>query len=131
MNEKLQELLGGVQRTANQVGNAAADAAAGAGKKAQELLSAAKARMRVATLESTVSEKMAEVGELVYATHTGAPSDLESLLEKLREIDSVKEEIAALNESLGRAAESTACPACGTEPQEGDQFCRVCGRALR
>lgn len=139
MNEKIQELLDGVQRTANQVGTAAADVAAGAGKKAQELLSSAKTRMRIVTLENNISEKLSEVGTLIYATHTGAPSDFQVLLEKLQEIDAIKAEIAALNESLclpdnnndSSHLAATVCPNCGTESQEGDQFCRICGRALR
>ena len=51
MNERLQELLDAVQRTASQVGGSAADAAYGMGKRAGELLSVAKLNIRIMDLQ--------------------------------------------------------------------------------
>ena len=71
MNERLQELLDAVQRTASQVGGSAADAAYGMGKRAGELLSVAKLNIRIMDLKGAVSTALREVGEMIYATHTG------------------------------------------------------------
>lgn len=128
MNEKLQELLDSVQRTAAQVGDAASDAAYGMGKKAEELLSVAKLRIRIATLEGAVEGALAEIGEMIYATHTGNPTDSEDLLEKLREIDDLKAQIAALHAEIGQ--QQPACPTCGAACRPGDSFCRECGGKL-
>lgn len=131
MNEKVQDLLGGVQRTAVQVSDAAADAAYGVGKKAGELLSVAKLNIRLVDLRAEVNLQLREVGELVYATHTGEPTESETLLEKLREIDGLKEQIAAAEAEIGRQRSAAGeCPVCGSTPRKGDRFCRECGEQL-
>ena len=131
MNERLQELLDAVQRTASQVGGSAADAAYGMGKRAGELLSVAKLNIRIMDLKGAVSTALREVGEMIYATHTGSPTESEALLAKLQEIDGLKEQIAALEAEIGRQhAAAGECPVCGSEAREGDQFCRQCGEKL-
>ena len=131
MNEKVQELLDSVQRTACQVSDVAVDAAYGVGKKAGELLSVAKLNIRLVDLRAEVNLQLREVGELLYATHTGQPTDSQTLLAKLQEIDGLKAQIAAVEAEIGRQhAAAGECPVCGTVPKEGDQFCRQCGEKL-
>lgn len=131
MNEKVQELLENVQRTASCVSDVAVDAAYGVGKKAGELLSVAKLNIRLVDLRSEVNLQLREVGEMVYATHTGTPTESETLLAKLQEIDGLKAQIAAVEAEIGRQHTAAGeCPVCGTEPREGDQFCRECGEKL-
>lgn len=131
MNEKVQELLENVQRTACQVSDVAVDAAYGVGKKAGELLSVAKLNIRLVDLRAEVNLQLREVGEMVYATHTGNPTESETLLAKLQEIDGLKAQIAAVEAEIGRQHTAAGeCPVCGTEPREGDQFCRECGEKL-
>ena len=131
MNEKVQELLENVQRTASCVSDMAVDAAYGVGKKAGELLSVAKLNIRLVDLRAEVNLQLREVGEMVYATHTGNPTESETLLAKLQEIDGLKAQIAAVEAEIGRQHTAAGeCPVCGTEPREGDQFCRECGEKL-
>ena len=131
MNEKVQELLENVQRTASCVSDVAVDAAYGVGKKAGELLSVAKLNIRLVDLRAEVNLQLREVGEMVYATHTGTPTESETLLAKLQEIDGLKAQIAAVEAEIGRQHTAAGeCPVCGTEPREGDQFCRECGEKL-
>nr|WP_326184819.1 zinc ribbon domain-containing protein [uncultured Oscillibacter sp.] len=129
MNEKLAELLDTVQKTAVQAADVASDAAYGVSKKAGELLSVAKLRIRAATLEGSVDGALMELGEMLYATHTGDPTDSEVLLAKLQEIDGLKAELAAVNERIDREQART-CATCGAEAREGDAFCRECGGKL-
>ena len=106
MNEKLAALLESVQRTAVQASDVAADAAYGMGKKANELLSVAKLNIRIMDRKAEVNTTLREVGELLYATHTGAPTDSEVLLAKLQEIDALKEEIARLQAEIRKEEET-------------------------
>ena len=130
MNEKLAALLESVQRTAVQAGDVAADVAFGMGKKAGELLSVAKLRVRIASLEGDVKDRLSQIGELLYATHTGAPTDSEVLLEKLQEIDGLKEEIAQLQSEIRKEEAAHTCPTCGAFVKEEDAFCGACGGQL-
>ena len=97
---------------------------------AEKLAEAARLRFQAARVEGEMDEKLMEAGEMVYATHTGSPTESEELLEKLREIDALKAQLAGLNETLGRRPEAPACPGCGEAVGEGDHFCRSCGEKL-
>ena len=130
MNEKLYELLETVQRTAIQMGSATADVAYIAGKKAGELLSVAKLNIRIAERKADVNTALRELGELLYATHTGTPTDSEVLLAKMQEIDAMKAEIAEIELLLGKDAETGSCETCGASVQDADIFCRECGDKL-
>ena len=116
MNERLQELLDAVQRTATQVGGSAADAAYGVGRRAGELLSVAKLNIQVMDRKGEVDAALRQVGEMIYATHTGTPTESEVLLAKLQEI--------------ARLQGGAVCPVCGAKAQRGDVFCRECGGKL-
>lgn len=130
MDERLQNILSNVQRTATSAANTAGGAACSMGKKATRMLSAGKLNIRIAELKAEVGSQLREVGEMVYATHTGNPTSSDDLLQKLREIDELNAQIMALNSEL-RAQKGTAvCPVCGAPAQEGDAFCRNCGTRL-
>ena len=125
MNERLQELLDAVQRTASQVGGSAADAAYGMGKRAGELLSVAKLNIRIMDLKGAVSTALREVGEMIYATHTGTLTESEVLLAKLQEIDGLRQQIDRLEREIARLQGGAVCPFCGAAARSGDVFCRV------
>ena len=130
MNDKLQSLLFSIQESAEKFGDTAADAAYGVGKKAETLLSTAKLNIKIADLKSQINQQLKAVGEMIYGTHTGNPTESEILLNKLEEIDGLYAQIALLEEQLGRQPASAACPDCGASVREGDLFCRECGRKL-
>ena len=130
MNEKLTSLLETVRRTAVQAGDAAADAVYSAGKVAGELLSVAKLNVRIMERKAAVNAALKEVGEILYATHTGNPSDSEILLAKLQEIDALKAEIARMQEEIKKEEAAHVCRTCGGVNREGAVFCGECGEKL-
>ena len=130
MNEKLHDILDMVQRTAVQVGDTAADMAYSVGKKTEELLSVAKLNIRIVDLKAEVNTSMREVGEMLYATHTGTPTDSDILQAKLEEIDGLKTQIAELEAQIGKEREAHTCATCGAATRDGDDFCRECGGKL-
>lgn len=67
---------------------------------------------------------------MVYATHTGTPTESEDLLSKLQEIDELHAQLADINDALGRVPEPPVCSTCGAAIREGDAFCRECGGKL-
>ena len=130
MNEKLYELLDAVQRTAVQASSVASDAAYGMGKKANELLAVAKLNIKIMELKGNVKTQMQELGELLYATHTGNPTESDVLLEKLQGIDALYAQIAEYEAQIGKEAAAPTCSTCGAEVQEDAAFCGECGETL-
>lgn len=129
MNEKLYEVLETVRSTAVTVGEGAVNVACAAGKKASEMIDTAKLNIRIAQREADVEAAMCQLGELLYATHIGNPTDSDVLLEKMQEIDALKAEIAQMNEQRGQVIVPI-CGTCGAIVKEGDSFCRECGDEL-
>lgn len=130
MNDRLQELLDTVQRTACEVGDAASDVAYGVGKKATMLLSVGKLNIQAVDLKAEINLQLREVGEMMYATHTGNPTSSEDLLAKLQEIDGLQARVAAGNAEIARLQGGTLCPACGAPAKSGEAFCKECGEKL-
>ena len=128
VKKNVYELASMVQRTAVQVSDIAVDAVYGAGKKAGIAVDAAKVRLQLLDRKAAVNVLLREIGELLYATHLGEPSDSEITLSKLQEIDVLKAEIAALEEKLGRKPET--CETCGAVIREEAAFCEECGEKL-
>lgn len=121
-NEKLSALAAAAYEAARQAGALAADAAYGIGLAAERQVSAVRRQMRAAAVERRIGGKLAEVGEMLYATHTGTPTDSDRLEEKLREVDALTAQLDALQ---GKPA--AVCGVCGGEIRPGDRFCRNCG----
>lgn len=131
MDERLQEILDYVQKTANGVGAAAGGVWDTAGQKVSALLSVSKLNVRLADLKAQSNLLLQEVGTMVYGTHTGQIADSDVLLSKLREIDDVNREIDRLQTEILRLRKDVRiCPLCGTAAKSGDAFCRQCGTRL-
>lgn len=141
MNDKIYELLDIVCRNAvnakevateaaQTVKVNAANAAYAAGQASTELLANAKVRMRIVELEAQVNAAFREVGRMLYATHTGTPTESEALIEKLQEIDGLNQELEILRGGIAKEPPAPTCPTCCAPIREGDEFCRECGGKL-
>ena len=130
MNEQLQILLNTVCRAAGAAGEIATDTASTLKKRAGELISAARLRSRAADLRRETDAALRPVGEMIYATHTGTPTESEVLLAKLQEIDGLRQQIDRLEREIARLQGGAVCPFCGAATRSGDAFCRECGQKL-
>ena len=131
MDERLQEILNYVQKSASQVGIAAGEVFDTAGQKMTSLLSVSKLNVRLADLNAQNNVLLQDVGAMVYGTHTGNIADSDMLLSKLREIDEVNREIEHIKEEISRLRQDERiCPLCGAGANTGDAFCRQCGTRL-
>ena len=104
-----------------------AQGAATISQKAEDVTLTAKLRRRIRDLEEEIDLQLAEVGALVYATHTGSPTESEALLAKLSEIDAAQAEVDAVQAKINAARGIETCIVCGSRLLPGDQFCRECG----
>ena len=77
-------------------------------------MSVAKLNIRIMDRKAAVNTALKEVGEILYATHTGNPTDSEVLLAKLQEIDALKAEIAEMQAQIKREEEKHICTTCGS-----------------
>ena len=131
MNQEVYAFLNSAQKAAVKASKTASDAAYLAGKSAESALSQAKLNLRIAELKGDVKELYRELGEMLYAAHaSGVSADYDAQLEKLRKLDEMKGEIAALEVQAGRAVTVHLCATCGAEVREGDAYCGECGSKL-
>ena len=130
MNGQLRQLLQCVQKTAGEFADTASDAAYGVRGKAWELASVAKLNIRAAENKADTGRALREVGEMIYATHTGTLTESEVLLAKLQEIDGLRQQIDRLEREIARLQGGAVCPFCGAAARSGDVFCRECGQKL-
>ena len=100
------------------------------GEAAETVMDAAKAKLALLELNSALRTQLMKVGELVYATHTGDPTDSETLEEVLHRIDILKAEIREKEWELSSIRGSVVCSGCGCSNSLEHAFCSNCGKAL-
>ena len=130
MDEKILKILSCLKGKAAIVGSAAAEVAEETGAKARDMLAAGKLNLRLTELETSVLTELRHVGEMIYATHVGTPTDSDVLLEKLREIDDLHNQIAQVKREIAAAKRIPVCGVCGSVGVRGDLYCRECGQRL-
>lgn len=121
---KLEILLGKTKAKAKQ-------GAAVVKEKTGDAVLSAKLQKRVKDLEDEIDLQLAEVGALVYATHTGHPSDSGEMQEILEYIDTLYEEIAGHEYQLMLMQGWQVCPACEAMNAPENAFCQECGKSLK
>ena len=98
--------------------------------KAAELLERTKLMHTISDLEDEIALQMCTIGELVYATHRGNPSDTETMQKILEYVDDLEDELEGHEKELKMLMGITSCPVCDEDVCEDDVFCQKCGQAL-
>lgn len=99
-------------------------------QKLDEAAGRARLRSEIKDLEAELRLQLQAVGELVYATHTGQPSDSEDMQEILEYIDSLYEQMEGHGKALRELEGLVRTCVCGAENPPESSFCRECGRPL-
>ena len=119
-----------VQALAKEAGNLAKAGAQRLGFNAEDALLRGKLQRAVRDLEDEVSLQFAEIGALIYATHTGTPTPSSDIQEILTYVDSLFEQIEGHEKQLKALDGYHICPACDGENAPEHTYCHQCGRKL-
>ncbi len=106
------------------------DTAAIISAKAADALERAKLRRIIDDLEDEIALQMCTIGELVYATHCGNPSDSEEMQKILEYVDDLEDEIEGHEQQLKLLMGILSCPVCGSDVSCDDVYCQKCGQAM-
>lgn len=123
-------LLRRTRDAALDVSEAARSGAELAGQRAGDALACAKLNQAVSDLQEEIDLQMQAVGELIYATHRGTPSDSQAVQEILEYVDGLYEELEGHQQQLKLLRGLLLCGACGAENGGGNVYCHNCGQPL-
>ena len=98
--------------------------------KAADAIERAKLRRIIDDLEDEIALQMCTIGELVYATHCGNPSDSDAMQKILEYVDDLEGEIEGHEQQLKLLMGIVPCPVCGKDIACDDVYCQHCGQAL-
>lgn len=105
---------------------AARCAAVRIGLGARIITAAVRRRLARTGTEDEVDIQLHRLGEMVYATHTGTPTDSGALLAQMKKVDAAVERLRTAEAGAG----ARRCPVCGGEADGGDAYCGACGQKL-
>ena len=100
------------------------------GAKAADSLACAKLHRTIADLEDEISLQLCAIGEIIYATHCGNPSDSEEIQKILEYVDDLSDEIEGHEQQLKLLLGISSCPVCGAEVARDDVYCQSCAQPL-
>jgi len=87
-------------------------------------------RRAIQELVDEIELQMAAIGELIYATHKGQPSDSGDVDEILNYVDGLYQELEGYRARLNKLKGVLVCHACGAENAPENFYCHNCGRPL-
>lgn len=99
-------------------------------EKAAALVERARLMRAISELEDEIALQMCAIGELVYATHCGNPSDSDELQKILSYVDDLHDQIEGHEQQLLSLQGIYGCPICGENVSENDVYCQKCGQPL-
>jgi len=100
------------------------------GRRAEDSVTRGKLTRAVRDLQEEIDIQMKAVGELIYATHRGFPSDSSDVQEILEYVDGLYEEMEGHQQQLKRLQGLLLCEACGAENDGRNVYCHNCGQPL-
>ena len=100
------------------------------GRRAEDAVSRTRLERAVRDLREEIDTQMQAVGELIYATHRGSPSNSDDVQEILEFVDSLYEEMEGHQQELKRLRGELLCAGCGAENESANLYCNNCGQTM-
>lgn len=126
-----------LRRLARGAGDAALDAASvlregssAVGRRAGEILSQIRLDREIRDLREEINLQMRAMGEIIYASHRGRPSDSGRVQAILEYVDGLHEELDAHRREQETLRGLLLCSACGEANRSDCLYCRNCGKPL-
>lgn len=121
------------RRAREKVQTAAELAKAGAGlveERTEAVRAHARLEREIKDLQEEIGLQMQAVGEVMYASYKGRPSDSECIQQILEYVDGLYEQLEAHQQELEAAQGKLVCAACGAANDPGYVYCHNCGHPL-
>ena len=121
------------RRAREKIQNAAELAKTGAGlveEKTESIRAKTRLEREIHDLQEEIDLQMQAIGEVMYASHQGRPSDSSCIQQILEYVDGLYEQLEAHRQELEAAQGLVVCAGCGAANDPGYVYCHNCGRAL-
>lgn len=128
--KKWKKLVRRTQDAAMDMSELARAGAEAVGRRAEDVAARVRLERAVRDLREEIDAQMRAVGELIYATHRGSPSNSDDIQEILEFVDSLYEEMEGHQQELKRLRGALLCAGCGAENERGSLYCHNCGQPL-
>ena len=106
------------------------EGASGLRSRVEEMVSRVRLDREIRDLREEVNLQMRAVGEMIYASHRGNPSDSGQVQSILEYVDGLYEELDAHRRERETLRGLLVCSACGEANRFDSLYCRNCGTPL-
>lgn len=98
-----------------------------AGEKSSQLIEEAKLRLNIANLNDKISDKLAEIGALVYEDYKSGNSSYADFEELCKSIEEDEISVNEMKANILKMKKMKQCEVCDASLNLNDKFCSKCG----
>jgi len=99
-------------------------------EKTEALRARSRLEKEIHDLQEEIDLQMQAIGEVMYASHRGRPSDSDCIQKILEYVDGLYEQMEAHRQELEASQGMLICAACGAANDQGYVYCHNCGQPL-
>ena len=99
-------------------------------RKADEVISVSKMKLRCIQLGALIKAKYTELGRTMYGMVKNDSSDADRIAQAVMEIDHLYKKMAQYNAKIEMMKKIVTCPACGTKNKFSNTYCIACMHKL-
>ena len=99
-------------------------------RKADEVLSISKLKLRCVQLDTMIKAKYTELGRTMYGMLKNDSSDADRIAQAVMEIDQLYKKMAQYNARIEMMRKIVTCPVCGTKNKFSNTYCTSCMHKL-